>query len=105
MGLDFRSHQPDIDSIERQPIALTRQYICVFLFGYLVTATLEIVATGKMFHPWFSLVGWAVSGALFLGIFCLVTSMTNRRFGWLAVVATGLFVILGTHLELLSFAE
>jgi hypothetical protein len=98
MGLDFRSHPPDIDSIERQPIALTRLYVCVFLCGYLVSATLEIVATGKMFHPWFSLVAWAGSGALFLGIFCLVTSVASRRFGWLAVIATGLFVIFGTHL-------
>jgi hypothetical protein len=105
MNLDFLGHQPDIDSIEERPIALTRQYICVFLFGYLVSATLEIVATGKMFHPLFSLVVWAGSGALFLGIFCLVTSITNRWLGWLAVIATGLFVILGTHMELLNLAE
>ena len=105
MSLDFRSRRPDIDSIERQPISLARQYICVFLFGYLASATLEIVSTGKMFHPWFSLVGWAGSGVLFLSIFCLVTSVTNRRLGWLAVIATGLFVILATDLELLSFAE
>ena len=105
MDLDIRSHQPDTDSIEPQPIGHIRQYICIFLCGYLVSAILEIVATGKMFHPWFSLVGWAGSGALFLSIFCLVTSVTNRRFGWLAVIATGLFVILGTDPELLSFAE
>lgn len=100
MYLDFRGHQPDMDSIEQQPIALTRQYICVFLVGYLVSAAIEIVATGKLFHPWFSVVGWAASGALFLGIFCLATSMANRLFGWLAVIATGLFVILARYLEL-----
>jgi hypothetical protein len=105
MNLEFPGQQPDVDSIEQQPIALIRQYICIFLFGYLVSATLEIVATGKMFHPWFTLVAWAASGALFLGIFCLVTSMTNRWLGWLAVITTGLFIVFGTHLELLNLTE
>ena len=102
MAPDFPAQQTDIDSLEPQPIAQTRQYIFIFFCGYLLSTVLEIVATGKMFHPWFTLVGWASSAALFLGIFCLVSSMANRRAGWLALIATGLFVILAGPLELLN---